>query len=300
MKHTFLRFRLNLRFKALNLNNAVLQSSETRATDTRIWRVSANGQSIAIRVLRSSERQVMKHELAAMDCARTHGIPVPGVIRSGLIDQRYPAMAIEWISGETVGDALLRNRHVANRLGLASGRLLSRIHEVSCPDFDGHCSWIERGTRNDPELRACLMRIASPTPSLLHLDYHPFNLIANGGRLNGVLDWTNAVSGDPRADIARTISIMQVVAPAFFAPHGAFRMSMGLFVRGFITGYAARSGKLTGMAPFYAWAGNMLRHDLGQKINHLPVSKPARFVRNIERWAGYWRQNALSDQTVDA
>ena len=44
---------------------------------------------------------------------------------------------------------------------------------------------------------------------LLHLDYHPLNVLGEAGAISGVLDWTNADGGDPRADVARTGAILR-------------------------------------------------------------------------------------------
>ena len=42
------------------------------------------------------------------------------------------------------------------------------------------------------------------TPSILHLDFHPFNVIHRPGSFPVVLDWDAADIGDPHADIATT------------------------------------------------------------------------------------------------
>ena len=48
---------------------------------------------------------------------------------------------------------------------------------------------------------------------LLHGDFHPANLLRS---TNGyvVIDWTNGASGDPAADVARTILLMSGGKPA--------------------------------------------------------------------------------------
>ena len=39
---------------------------------------------------------------------------------------------------------------------------------------------------------------------LVHLDLHPGNVMVEGGRVSGVIDWANAALGDPAADVAVT------------------------------------------------------------------------------------------------
>jgi len=46
------------------------------------------------------------------------------------------------------------------------------------------------------------------SPSILHLDFHPLNLIARADGSLGVLDWTYADRGDPHADVATTLLIL--------------------------------------------------------------------------------------------
>ena len=51
-------------------------------------------------------------------------------------------------------------------------------------------------------LEADLDRIAWPPPCLTHDDFWPGNTVWYRGRLSGVIDWTLAKLGDPRADVA--------------------------------------------------------------------------------------------------
>lgn len=54
--------------------------------------------------------------------------------------------------------------------------------------------------------RAAEFRIAPQ--SLLHLDYHPQNVVVGGMRVNGVIDWVNADIGDRHLDAATTAAIL--------------------------------------------------------------------------------------------
>ncbi|HEX5505285.1 MAG TPA: aminoglycoside phosphotransferase family protein [Thermomicrobiales bacterium] len=51
-----------------------------------------------------------------------------------------------------------------------------------------------------------MLRLAAACPedrALLHCDYHFKNILADGGRISGVIDWGNAWYGDPLYDVAR-------------------------------------------------------------------------------------------------
>src|SRR5262249_10261515 len=48
-------------------------------------------------------------------------------------------------------------------------------------------------------------------PSILHMDFHPLNLIEREDDSLVVLDWTYADLGDPHADVATTLLILDCV-----------------------------------------------------------------------------------------
>jgi aminoglycoside phosphotransferase (APT) family kinase protein len=54
--------------------------------------------------------------------------------------------------------------------------------------------------------RAGAYRVAEP--SLLHLDYHPRNVVVRGTHLSGVIDWVNTDVGDCHLDAAMTAAIL--------------------------------------------------------------------------------------------
>ena len=76
---------------------------------------------------------------------------------------------------------------------------------------------IERGPL--PGLERALASVAARAgefadapPSLLHLDYHPRNVLVRGLRVTGVIDWVNLELGDRHLDAAMTSVIMATSA----------------------------------------------------------------------------------------
>ncbi|MGH7933267.1 MAG: phosphotransferase family protein [Candidatus Binataceae bacterium] len=57
-------------------------------------------------------------------------------------------------------------------------------------------------------LRERAARFRQAPPALLHLDYHPQNVIVRGLRVTGVIDWVNADRGDRHLDAATTAVIL--------------------------------------------------------------------------------------------
>src|SRR5581483_4531242 len=54
-------------------------------------------------------------------------------------------------------------------------------------------------------------RPAAGAPAICHGDFHPRNLLAEGGRVSAVLDWPNTVVTDPEYDVAATLVILRLV-----------------------------------------------------------------------------------------
>jgi aminoglycoside phosphotransferase (APT) family kinase protein len=138
-----------------------------------------------------------------------------------------------------------------------------------------------------------LERVASPAAALLHLDYHPLNVLTDGTRITAILDWANARAGDPRADVARTYSILMV------APNGPGRQPLALAIgRRLLAwswrhGYEQVAGRLSSMAPFYAWAGSVMIRDLAPRIANPHSWWQPRHLEQIQHWARAWQQRAL-------
>src|SRR5206468_2556087 len=104
-----------------------------------------------------------------------------------------------------------------------------------------------------------------------------------------VLDWANTQSGDPRADAARTISILRLspIRPGM-VPGKVVQMRR-LIERGWRHGYQELGGTLTDMALFYAWAGAVMVRDLAPRAGQPGTGVEARHMDRIRRWTDYWK-----------
>ena len=264
--------------------------------DAHIWRVEIGGQAFALRVLQPYQAEQARRELAASTAAASAGLPVPAVAATGTW-HGYPVQLLAWSPGERLADVLLQNANDLDKvraLGVEFGRVQAAIHAVPVPadindDPNGWRAW----AGSDPELQRCLVALPDQPPVLLHLDYHPLNVLVEDGRISAVLDWANARAGDPRADLARTLSILQLaplppgfdVAAARRRPH---RVRSGLVDRLRHTQGPVR------FAPFCWWAGEVMLRDLSPRLGRpdLPwlTSDYLDLVRN---WTATWRARAL-------
>jgi aminoglycoside phosphotransferase (APT) family kinase protein len=168
------------------------------------------------------------------------------------------------------------------------------IHAISVPpgSLDRSSSWIAWGNPDDALRRLLLDRWAGRL-ALLHLDLHPMNVLVEGDQITAVLDWANARPGDPRADLARTASILR------FAPLPAgVPTLLSVAIRraleaGWRRGYREAAGPLRGMAPFYAWAATAMVNDLSPRVGRrdLPWLTPA-LLERVQAWGATWRIRA--------
>src|SRR5262249_44827696 len=114
-----------------------------------------------------------EREARVMAHAAEHGYRVPHVFEVG-----QNALVLERVDGPTMLDDLWRRPWKLGTHATTLARLHEALHEISAP----------------PELG---------DGRLLHMDLHPENvMLSHAGPV--VIDWTNAVAGDPALDVAMT------------------------------------------------------------------------------------------------
>lgn len=248
--------------------------------EATVWRVVVDGVPLAVRLHRL-DSATAERELVALRVARTAGVPVPEVVATGRWHDRHVAIT-SWCAGETVGE-LLRTRSgdeqtdVAHRFGHAQAVLHST--ELSHLDL--------------AELRAIgrtVPDLGMPGSStLLHLDFHPFNVLDDGSRVTGIVDWANASVGDRRFDIARTRGLFALAG--VFAPELAARAEAaadevtGLWVEGYSTVLPMPDDDE--MAPFLVAAAATMAADWEPRTRSGEVDGTV--LAAIRRWAALWQ-----------
>ncbi|MDA8344186.1 MAG: aminoglycoside phosphotransferase family protein [Thermaerobacter sp.] len=233
----------------------------------------AGGAAVALRVAGPERAQSFIREAAVMHAARSAGIPVPAVLATGRA-QTFSAMAMEFVPGVTLFEYIKKHPASASRLGYLFGKLQAQLH--AAPENDvPESSW----ATPQSAVEAQLLRVARGTSakvSLLHLDFHPMNALTDGRHITGIIDWTNAGTGDPRQDIARTAAILRIEAPR------EARASIRRFLRGWHHGYLETAGAIPRLAPFLAWAGARMERDLEMRADALHQMR-------IRNWTALWQ-----------
>jgi hypothetical protein len=140
-----------------------------------------------------------EREALVMEHARRNGYPVPGVL-----EVTEEALVLDRIDGPTMLGELRRRPWTLRRHAALLAELHERLHEISAPTG---------------------LAAAGPGERLLHLDLHPDNVILSpAGPF--VIDWTNALRGEPALDVAMTWVILATSGGPFarlylrsFLPH---------------------------------------------------------------------------------
>jgi aminoglycoside phosphotransferase (APT) family kinase protein len=260
--------------------------------DTTIWRVELDGAAYALRLFRAEQRAAAAYEALAMRTAAAAGLPAPRIEAEGTWQDR-PVVLLGWCPGRTLADEAAAHPWRVWRLGLAFGATQARIHRipVSEPLRAGSRPWIEWVGPEQTALHELLRAIAGPD-RLLHLDYHPLNVLTDGRGVTGVIDWVNARVGDPRADLARTIAIIRLAPPPPGLHGPAVAALRRLLELAWRRGYAAIAGQPRAMAPFHAWAGAVMLRDLGPKLGRPGVPLAEADLHRIRTWTDRWRLRA--------
>jgi aminoglycoside phosphotransferase (APT) family kinase protein len=254
----------------------------TGGWDTQIWRVSAADSTYALRVFRSEQLATCHREAAVMRTLYEGGLPVPKVHAEG-VSGSLPALLMSWCPGRTLLAEVRARPWRLWSLGLALGRTHARIHSLPLPAalLDVVPAW-------DP------LREDIAAPALLHLDYHPLNVMVDGGRVTGVLDWANVALGDRRADLARTVTLLRLPPLPPGTPAVVQLVMRPLLEAAWRRGYRQLQigDPFVDMAPFYAWAGAMMERDLRPKLGRPGVCLQESDLARIRRWTLGWKNTS--------
>ncbi len=177
------------------------------------------------------------------------------------------------------------------RLGRAFGRTQAQIHKVQASALAAApaTDWIGWHNAADADLQAKLRARAGHRQQLLHLDYHPLNVLIGANEVTAVLDWANASVGDPRADLARTYTILLVEPNMPGHEPLWYRVARRLLARTWLAGYRSMAGTPLDMPMFFAWAGAVMAADLAPRVNDPQSWWQPTHLEHIRRWTERWR-----------
>lgn len=277
----------------LGLDVSATQSVTGGWSGTAIWRVETGDGAYALRVFGRDQRRVRDWERRVMTLAAGHEAPLPAIHHAGETDG-YPWLLTDWLPGQRLIDEALRRPWTVERLGSAFGDMQARLHAITV-DVEGPTDeWIDWPEPAPDAIAERLRSMQLRRDRLIHLDYHPENVLVEGASISGVLDWTNAHIGDPRADLARTFVILEALPLVFGMRRRLIRPLIGRFVQAWWRSYVLRAGPQTDMPLFCAWAYRGLIADLTPKLDmaQLELDRDAlrRQLQAFERRATVWER----------
>lgn len=236
------------------------------------WFVRVDGDRYVLRLDGSTARTDAR--LAAMNAAREAGLPAPALVRRSDEPGRI-ALLLTYLEGVPVLDLLLRSADDATRWAFRMGALHRRLHEIAAPPTVIPVTDELGRPFHLGEMRGEL----PPGDSLLHLDWHPGNLLADEatGEITGIVDWDNARRGHASLDLARTES-MFTVEPFVQELDPESRRMIREVRQAWADGYGPEASAIP--AASRRWAGRVMLEDLAHRYADRPERLDA-----ARRWA---------------
>ena len=265
----------------------------TGGWDTLLWRFGTpDGRKHSLRVFCLPRREEFaRRERVALETCAEAGLPAPRIEKIGGV-QELPAMVLSWCPGIPILAFFEKKPWTLWRLGRLFGRAQPQLHAVTPPDefvTGAPNDWLSRVTEEYADLAEHALSLELSTSSLIHMDYHPLNVVSDGATVTGILDWAYAAAGDPRADLART-EITILAAPVPPGPLSTLlNLARKMILRAWRSGYREVAGQMPDYRPLRAWAAATL---LGE--TELVLDRPGvwateetleKFRRVIDVWA---------------
>ncbi|MBE1531957.1 phosphotransferase family protein [Actinomadura algeriensis] len=191
------------------------------------WAFTADGRPLILRrdPPAAPDAEAMAREAALLSSAAAAGVPVPTLVDHGDDLDGAPYLIMERLAGETIPRRLLRTP----RPGLARdlGAILARLHTMASvpglPDadpLDALAEYYDAFGEPRPAVELAFRRLREHRPSptgrtVVHGDFRNGNLMIDGPKVTGVLDWELSHLGDPAEDLGW----LCVKAWRFGSPH---------------------------------------------------------------------------------
>ena len=188
------------------------------STSSSVYLVQANDQPhrFVLRVLDNpdwlaEEPDLAEHEAAALREAQKIGLQTPSLVAHATHEAGFgfPVVLMTFLEGRIN----LQPTDFAGWLECLA-RELALIHQHRAPDFAWQFrSWAQKERLTPPTWTTqpliwtqAIARLNEPEPDsptvFIHRDYHPTNVLWQGGKISGVVDWINACRGPAGVDVA--------------------------------------------------------------------------------------------------
>ena len=154
--------------------------------------------------------QAMIHNLL-----REEGLPVPKVYLTtsdtSILGGSF--LVMDYVEGEAIDpgvdpSVLVLTAKTQAMLHLKEGKkisekIIAQGHSAGSHNYDGRINWLVNHAEEYPSIGAAVKWLIEnrpdepETPSVIHGDFHPMNLLVKDGEVNAILDWSGFMVGDP-------------------------------------------------------------------------------------------------------
>jgi aminoglycoside phosphotransferase (APT) family kinase protein len=253
------------------------------------WRIDTDSDSFVLRIYPDGDHPALARESEAMRLARAAGVVAPEIVTSGE-DDGHPLMLYRWVPGTTLWDACALHRLRFRSLARRFGRMHALIHSIgeSQPHANVPEDLLSLAGYQPDRVREALGLCGTSARTLVHLDYHQLNVLSDGRSIKGVVDWANARFADPRADYARTYTMLLVEPYVPGLQPVTLAAARRLLASGWRRGYEEVRGRQQGLEPFFAWAGSFMSRDLARRVADPDSWFARKHLAAIQRWTEGW------------
>lgn len=155
-------------------------------------------------------------EASNAELASRSGAPAPTVHGVEQVGGRWGIVS-DRLEGPVMGDVFFESDEPMSLI-VELAELLARVHRGSAPELETITSqWLARTHFPDePHLEQAASAAADRLPdgdTLLHADFHPFNVMRSVSGEWVVIDWDSAARGHPAADVARSMFLLVEAVP---------------------------------------------------------------------------------------
>lgn len=264
--------------------------------ETLLWRFTTpDAREHSLRVYELPRvRDIAWRERVALDACADAGLPAPRIETAGEFEG-LPALVMSWCPGKPLLSAIESRPWLTWRLGRLFGNAQARVHAVAPPGellANAPGDWAARAGERHIALSEHVLSLRPSTSSLIHMDFHPLNLIVEGNTLTGIIDWSGAAAGDRRADLARTVAtlIAAPIPPGPLSP--LLNVARKLIIRAWRSGYEEMAGPMPDYRPFLAWAGATLLDEIESLIGRPGVWGSEKDVERFRGLVDVWAREA--------
>jgi len=176
------------------------------------------GSKVAKLYAPGGRKEAAFREAAILASLEGAGLPVPIVWGVQRIDQRW-GLVMDRVSGPSFAERMRQDRLTIPVCLEDMAQLHLRIHAHAAVRLGSMTTKLASNIRNaaalDPSLRTTLLgRLPRMQAGdrLCHGDFHPMNILGEPTEAV-VIDWLDAISGDPAADVCRSYLLLQLNWP---------------------------------------------------------------------------------------